>query len=156
MTWFTGSRGRRRERHVAVERGVLVARGGLDRGDDLPRDAQLGEVAERRLAVGPEVPDRLVKPDEAFLDEVLGVAADQEVRRCFQADERVIAADQAVVGIGASLFGKRYEIPILKLYLNLRFGWRQLSHEHVLPGPAGAWSRGAHLPRRRFTLKRTP
>ena len=46
----TGRR-RLRERHVLVERCVLVAARGLDRDDDLPRDAQLGEVAETRLAV---------------------------------------------------------------------------------------------------------
>jgi len=60
---------------------VLVARRGLDRGDDLARDAQLREVAEARLAVGAEVADRLVQTDEAFLDEVVAVAAGEEVRR---------------------------------------------------------------------------
>src|SRR3954470_9995853 len=76
-----GGGGRRREGDVLVQRRVLVARGRLDRGDDLPRDAQLGEVAERRLAVGPVVAHGLVEADEPFLDEVVGVAAGEEVRR---------------------------------------------------------------------------
>ena len=61
------------------ERGVLVAGGGLDRGDDLAGDAELGEVAEAGLAIGPEVPDRLVETDQSLLNQVVGVAADQEV-----------------------------------------------------------------------------
>src|SRR5204862_7825870 len=47
------------ERHVGVERRVLETGRGLDRGDDLPGDAELGERAERRLLVGPEVPNGL-------------------------------------------------------------------------------------------------
>src|SRR5215510_14225830 len=46
-------RGRRlTERDVLVERGVLVARRGLDRGDDLAGDAELRETAEARFALG--------------------------------------------------------------------------------------------------------
>ena len=86
ITWLTGSwtvepgsissrlgseslePGRRRaEGDVAVQRRVLVAGRGLDRGDDLARDAQLREVAERGLAVRPEIADRLVEADQAFL-----------------------------------------------------------------------------------------
>ena len=48
-----------------VQRRVLVARRRLDRGDDLAGDAELGEVAEARLAVGAEVADRLVEADAA-------------------------------------------------------------------------------------------
>src|ERR671919_796208 len=51
------------EGHALVERRMLVAAGRLHRGDDLPGDAQLGEVAKARLAVGAEVPDRLVEAD---------------------------------------------------------------------------------------------
>jgi hypothetical protein len=87
---------------------VLVARRRLDRGDDLARDAQLGEIAERRLAVAAEVADRLIEADEPFLDQVFRIAADQEVRGRLQADERVIAPYEAVVGIRAALFGERY------------------------------------------------
>jgi hypothetical protein len=53
---------------------VLVAGRRLHRGDDLPRDAELGEVAEARLAVRAEVADGLVEPDEPLLDEVVAVA----------------------------------------------------------------------------------
>src|SRR3954453_6430251 len=135
MTWFTGSHtvepgapgppppggeplverrlalarrtGRRRgEGHVAVERRVLVAGGRLHRGDDLPGDAQLREVAERGLAVRAEVADRLVEPDEALLDEVLGVAADEEVGGGLEPDEGVVPAHEAVVGVRAALLGK--------------------------------------------------
>jgi hypothetical protein len=49
------------ERDVLVEGRVLVAGRGLDRGDDLAGDAELGEVAEARLAVGPVVANRLVE-----------------------------------------------------------------------------------------------
>src|SRR4051812_3073886 len=151
------ARRRRGERHVAVERRVLVAGRGLDRGADLAGDAELGEVAERRLTVGPEVADRLVEPDEAFLDEVLGVAAGEEVRRRLQPHERVVTAHEAVVRVCATGLGERNEVRILNLYLSLSSRWRQSGHEHVLPpAPAGAKSRGAHLPRRRFRRVRVP
>src|SRR5206468_2251803 len=51
--------GRVAERDVGVERRMLVPRRGLDRRDDLPRHAQLGEAAERCLLVRPEVAHRL-------------------------------------------------------------------------------------------------
>ena len=88
--------GRLAERHVRVERRVLVARRGLDRGDDLARDAELREVAEARLPLGAVVPDRLVEADQALLDQVVRVAADQEVRRGLEPHEPVVAAHEAV------------------------------------------------------------
>ena len=63
--------GRVAERDVGVERRVLEAGRGLDRGDDLPRHAELGEAAERRLLVGAEVAHRLVEADQPLLDQVL-------------------------------------------------------------------------------------
>src|SRR4029077_3494933 len=81
------------ERDVRVERRVLVARRGLDRGDDLAGHAQLREAPERRPLLGPEVADRLVEADEPLLDEVLGVAAGEEVRARLEADETRVAAD---------------------------------------------------------------
>ena len=108
-----------RERDVLVERRVLVARGGLDRGDDLARDAQLGEVAKARLAVGPVVPHRLVEADEALLDEVVGIAAYQEVGRGLEPDEAVVALDDAVVRIVLALLGERYQVVIIKLELKI-------------------------------------
>src|SRR5206468_3050364 len=103
-----------------VQRRVLVARGGLHRGDDLPRDAQLREVAEARLAVRAEVPHRLVEADQALLDEVVGVAAGEEVRRGLQAYEAVVAAHDPVVRRRIALLGKRDEIAIFNLDLTLR------------------------------------
>ena len=113
-------RGRLRERDVLVQRRVLVAGGGLDRGDDLARDAELGEVAEARLAVGAVVAHRLVEPDEALLDEVVRVAADQEVRRGLEPHEAVVALDDAVVGVLAALLGERDQVVIIKLDFTLR------------------------------------
>src|SRR6185295_7421603 len=111
---------RARERDVLVQRGVLVARGGLDRRDDLARDAELGEVAEARLAVGAEVADRLVEADEALLDEIVAVAAGEEVRRGLQAHETVVAAHQTVVGRRIPLLRKGNQVAILDLNLRLR------------------------------------
>ena len=70
-----GGRGLR-ERDVLVERRVLVPGRGLDRGDDLPGYAELGEVPETRLAVPAVVAYRLVEADEALLDQVVGVSED--------------------------------------------------------------------------------
>ena len=67
------------EGDVLVERRVLVAGRGLHRGDDLAGDAELGEVAEARLAVGAVVADRLVEAEQALLDQVVGLAPEQEV-----------------------------------------------------------------------------
>src|SRR5450432_3406609 len=92
-----GPRGGRGERDVLVQRRVLVAGRCLDGRDDLAGDAELGEVAEARLAVGPEVPDRLVEADQALLDEIVGVAAGEKVRGGLQAYETVITPDQTVI-----------------------------------------------------------
>ena len=62
---------RRGDRHVLVEGLVLLARGRLDRGDDLARDAELGEGPERGLVLGPEVAGRLVEADERLLLDVV-------------------------------------------------------------------------------------
>ena len=70
---------------------MLVARRRLDRGDDLARDAQLGEVAEARLAVGAVVADRLVEADQALLDQVLAVPAGEEVGGGLEPDEALVA-----------------------------------------------------------------
>src|SRR4051812_9379902 len=110
-----------RERHVLVERRVLVAGRRLHRRDDLARDAQLREVAEARLAVGAVVANRLVEPDEPLLDEVVGVAADQEVGRRLEAHEAVVATDDPIIGIVPPSLGKRDEVVIIYLYLRLSY-----------------------------------
>jgi hypothetical protein len=115
---------------------VLVAGRRLHRGDDLARDAELREVAERRLAVGPEVADRLVEADQALLDQVLAVAPDEEVGGRLEAHERGVAPNEAVVGVMASLPGEGEEVAILDLDLSLSLRWGQSGHEHTLPEPA--------------------
>src|SRR5262249_36605111 len=92
------SRGCVAERDVGVERRVLEAGRGLDRRDDLPCDAELRKAAERRLLVGPEVPDRLVEADQPFLQKVVVVAAREEVRARLETDESRVAADEGVHG----------------------------------------------------------
>src|ERR671935_336869 len=84
-------RRRVRERDVRVQRGVLEACRRLDRRDDLAGDAELGEAPERRLLVVTEVADGLVEADQPFLDQILRVAARQEVRARLQADEAGVA-----------------------------------------------------------------
>src|SRR5205085_5271577 len=84
------------ERDVRVERRVLEACRALDRGDVLPGDAKLREGAKRRLLVGPEVPHRLVEADQPLLDQVVAVAADEEVRARLEPDERRVAPNQRV------------------------------------------------------------
>ncbi len=125
ITWLTGSwtvgpgrissrvvsespRGGRRlaERDVLVQRRVLVAGRGLHRGDDLAGDAELGEVAEARLTIGPVVADRLVEAEQALLDQVVGLAAEQEVGGGLEADEAAVAADDRVVGVGPAILGR--------------------------------------------------
>src|SRR5439155_8209853 len=81
---------------VRVEGGVLEAGRRLDRRDDLAGHAELGEASERGLLVGAEIPNRLVEPDQALLNEVLGIASGQEVGARLQPDEARVAPDQDV------------------------------------------------------------
>ena len=73
---------------------MLLARRRLDRGDELPRDAQLGERAEARLASGIVVADRLEQADHAFLDDVVAIRAGQEVRTRLAPNEAAVAMDE--------------------------------------------------------------
>ena len=137
---------------------MLVARRRLHRGDDLAGDAQLGEVAEARLAIGAVVADRLVQADEALLDEVVAVAAGEEVRRRLQADEPVVAADEPLVRRRVALLGQGDEIAIIDLDLRLSVGG-ETGHErsflprrgHDLPANGIDWVlSGALLPWRQL------
>ena len=110
------------EGDVLVERRVLVAGRGLDRGDDLAGDAELGEVAEARLAVGAVVADRLVEAEQALLDQVVRLPPEEEVGRGLEADEAAVAADDRVVGVGPALLGEGDEIVIIKLSLRVSAG----------------------------------
>jgi hypothetical protein len=91
---------------------VLLARRRLDRGDDLARDAQLGEGAERGLQLGVEVTDRLVEADHALLDDVLAVGADQEVRAGLDAGERAVLVQQLAQGGVAAAAGLHDEVVV--------------------------------------------
>jgi hypothetical protein len=86
------------ERDVRVERDVLLAGRGLDGGDDLSGDAQLGERPERRELVAPEVADRLIEAYHPFLDDILAIRPDQEVGFGFDADEVPVLGDQEFGG----------------------------------------------------------
>src|SRR6266540_2243838 len=101
------------ERDVAVEGLVLEPRRRLDRGDDLPRDAELGERPERRLLVRAEVADRLVEADQSLLDQVLGVAAGEEVRARLEPHESRVAADQEVERRAVAVARLQDELQIL-------------------------------------------
>src|SRR5204862_8089560 len=98
---------------VLVGRGVVVAARGLYRGGELARDAGLGEVAEARFAIGAGVADRLVEAEEPLLDQILGLAAEQEVRRRLQADEAAIALDDALIRVGAARLRERDQVGVL-------------------------------------------
>jgi len=99
---------------------VLVARCRLDGGDDLTRDAQFREVTEAGFPIGAVVTHRLVQANETFLDQVVRIAAGQEVRRGLEPDEPVIAADDSIVRIRVSLLCESDQEPILNLRLRLR------------------------------------
>ena len=68
--------------------------GGLDGGDDLPRDAELRKRAEGGELVRPEVAYGLEQPDHPLLDDVLVVRADQEVGARLGADEVLILIEK--------------------------------------------------------------
>src|SRR5438105_4359103 len=108
------------ERHVVVQRVVLEARGRLDRGDDLPRHAELRKAAERRLLVGTEVANRLAKADQALLHEILAVAAGQEVRARLHANEARVPPDQRIARKLIAVARLEDKLQILKLSLSLK------------------------------------
>src|SRR5205823_8457138 len=110
--------GRRvRERDVRVQWRVLEASRGLDRRDDLPGHAELGEAAERGLLVMPEVPHGFVEADQAFLDQVLRIAAGEELRAGGEADEAGVAANQSVERSLVAVPGADDELEIRELAL---------------------------------------
>src|SRR5690606_16485109 len=82
------------QRHVGVERDVLLARGRLDGGNDLAGDAELGKGPERGQLVRAKIADRLVKTDHPFLDDILAIRADQKIRARFRAHKVLILVDQ--------------------------------------------------------------
>ncbi len=92
---------------------------------------QLREVAEARLAIGAVVANRLVEADEALLDQIVAVAAGEEVRRRLETHEAVVTADETVVRVRVSLLCKGDEESVIDLKLRLRV-LGDSSHEHVL------------------------
>jgi hypothetical protein len=98
-----------RDRHVLVEGLVLLAGGGLDGGDDLAGDAQLGEGPERRLAVGPEVAHRLVEADHALLLDVVGVGADEEVAAGLGPGEAPVPLEERLERVDVALAVAGYQ-----------------------------------------------
>jgi hypothetical protein len=101
---------------------VLVAGRRLHRGDDLTGDTELGEVAEARLAIGAVVANRLVETEQAFLDQVVGLTTEQEVRGGLEADEAAIAAHDRVVGVGTPILCQGDQIVVIKLRLKVSVG----------------------------------
>src|SRR3954447_18375767 len=101
-----------------VERRVLEPSSRLDRGDDLARDAELGEAAERGLLVGAEVANRLVEADQPLLEKVVVVAAGQEVRARLETHEARVAADERVDRDSVAVAGLDDELQILELSLD--------------------------------------
>ncbi len=95
---------------VAVLTAVMIWR-------VMQSSAKLRKLDSRSVAV---VADRLVEADEPLLDEIVAVAAGQEVRRRLQAHEAVVAPDETVVRGRIALLGKRDQVPIINLNLRLR------------------------------------
>ena len=143
------ARGCLAERDVAVQRLVLVAGRGLDRGDDLARDAELRERAEGRVLVGPEVAHGLVEADQPLLDQVVGLAAGDEVRARLQADEAGVAAEERVERGVVAVPGADDEADVVLLSLQSFCGtYGGLCAWHGLP-PLG---RREGMPRTSATL----
>src|SRR3954466_74607 len=91
---------------------MLLPRRGLDRGDDLARDAQLGKGAEGRLQVGVVVADRLVEADHPFLDDVLAVGADEEVGASLGPREAAVFLEQLAQGAIVAVPGSADELVV--------------------------------------------
>ena len=107
------------ERDVRVQRRVLEARRRLDRGDDLPCHAELGEAPERGLLVGAEVAHGLVETDQPLLDQILCVAAGEEVRARLQPDKPGVAAHERVERLPVAVAGAHHQLQVRKLSLEL-------------------------------------
>src|SRR4051812_16570301 len=86
------------DRYVLVQRLMLLTGRRLDGGDDLPRDAQLGERPEAGLMLGPEVASSLVQADQRLLLDVVGVAAHEEVAAALGPGETAVARDEGLEG----------------------------------------------------------
>src|SRR5262245_16787873 len=125
------------EGDVRVERGVLEAGRRLDRRDDLARHAELGEAPKGSLFVRPEVANGLVEADQPLLNEVLGIAAGEEIRARLQPDEARVAPHQNVEGVPVPVPRPENQLKVLELSLRfLRGGCGPYSHANS-PGCQG-------------------
>jgi hypothetical protein len=77
---------------------VLFTRGGLDGGDDLPRDAKIGKAAKRRLPVKLIVYNRFVQADHALLNDILAIRTDEKIRARLAADDLLVARIERLFG----------------------------------------------------------
>src|SRR5262249_38992524 len=113
------------------------------------RHAELGEAAEGRLLVGAEIAHRLVETDEAFLQEIVVVAAGEEVRARLEADEPGVAAGQGIHRDLIPVFGFEDDVGSLLLSLSFlrRIRSRGTRSHWPSPGSPGLtltlWSRGS-------------
>src|SRR5438105_9354026 len=116
---------------------MLETGGRLDRRDDLPGHAQLGKASERGLLVGPEIPNRLVEADQALLDEVVRVAAGQEVGARLEPHEPGVAPDQDVERAAVPVPSAQHELEVFELSLGLLGGGCGLPCGHLAPPVQG-------------------
>src|SRR5437764_15488631 len=119
---------------------MLEAGRRLDRRDDLAGHAELGEAPKRGLLVGAEIPNRLVEPDQALLDEVLRIAAGQEVRARLQSDEARVASDQRVERGAVAVSCAQHELEVFELPLSLLRSGRGSCGHPGLPRGSGVRS----------------
>src|SRR5262249_53573603 len=126
--------------HVCVQRCVLEPCRGLDRGDDLPGDAQLGETPERGLLVRAIVSNRLVEADHPLLDEIVAVAAGEEVRARLEPDEALVALEQLVECCLAAVASLEDELEVFQLSLHSLGGLRSCGGSSLHRIPQVRWA----------------
>ncbi|MNP67059.1 hypothetical protein D3C76_1628460 [compost metagenome] len=68
----------------------------LDRRYNLARDAELGKRFERSELIPPKVPDRFIKADHAFLNNILTVGTDQEIGSSFGTHKTAVLVNQVL------------------------------------------------------------
>ena len=140
------------QRDVLVERNVLLPRRRLDRGDDLTRDAQLGERAKARKLIGFEVAHGLVEADHPFLDDVFAVRADEKVALRLDANEVLVLVEQVfhreiVAGLRD---GHQVFVDPLVVFHSIRHGMGHchsfcLPREYGVPHTQAAARRARHV-----------
>lgn len=92
---------------------MFVSGGGLDRGDDLAGDAELGKRSEFVEPVASEISNSLAKPDHSLLDHVVTVGSEEKVRLCFRLYKSAIATKEAFRGAIRAIAGKQDDLFVL-------------------------------------------